>query len=61
MSKINLNVLRWIFRAWRYRLVIEKHEIQFMLNHLKLGYTAIDIGALKGAYNYWMAKYVGKE
>ena len=61
MSKLNLNVLRWIFRAWRYRLVIEKHEIQFMLNHLKLGYTAIDIGAHKGAYTYWMSKYVGKE
>ena len=61
MSKINLNVLRWIFRAWRYRLVVEKHEIQFMLNHLKLGYTAIDIGAHKGAYTYWMSKYVGNE
>ena len=32
-----------------------------MLNHLKLGYTAIDIGAHKGAYTYWMSKYVGNE
>ena len=61
MSKLNLNVIRWIFRAWRYRLVVEKYEIQFMLNHLKLGYTAVDIGAHKGAYTYWMSKYVGKE
>ena len=32
-----------------------------MLNHLKLGDTAIDIGAHKGAYTYWMSKYVGNE
>jgi len=58
-KKLNSNILQWIFRAWRYRLVIEKHEIKFMLNHLGPGNTAVDIGAHKGAYTYWMSKYVG--
>jgi FkbM family methyltransferase len=60
INKLNMDILRWIFRAWRYRLKIEKHEINFMLSHLKHGQAAIDIGAHKGAYTYWMAKYVGK-
>ena len=30
-----------------------------MLKHLKPGQTAIDIGAHKGAYTYWMSKYTG--
>ena len=60
-KKLNSNILQWIFRAWRYRLVIEKHEIKFMLNHLGPGNTAVDIGAHKGAYTYWMSKYVGEK
>ena len=60
VNKINLEILRWVFRAWRYRLKVEKQEINFMLNQLKPGQTAIDIGAHKGAYTYWMSKYVGQ-
>jgi len=60
VNKINLEILRWVFRAWRYRLKVEKQEISFMLKQLKPGQTAIDIGAHKGAYTYWMSKYVGK-
>jgi FkbM family methyltransferase len=60
VNKLNIDILRWIFRAWRYRLKVEKQEINFMLSHLKPGQTAIDIGAHKGAYTYWMSKYVGK-
>jgi|TARA_B100001971_G_scaffold141459_1_gene130667 predicted methyltransferase len=51
--------LRWILRAWRYRLVVERQEINFMLKYLKPGQTAVDIGAHKGAYTYWMSKYTG--
>ena len=58
-KKLSLNILRWIFRAWRYRLVVEKHEIKFMLDYLAPGNIAVDIGAHKGAYTYWMSKYVG--
>ena len=60
-KKLSLNILRWIFRAWRYRLVIEKHEIKFMLDYLAPGNIAVDIGAHKGAYTYWMSKYVGEK
>ena len=60
LNKINKDYLRWILRAWRYRLIIENQEINFMLTHLKPGQTAIDIGAHKGAYTYWMSRYTGK-
>ena len=60
LNKINKDYLRWILRAWRYRLIIENQEIKFMLTHLKPGQTAIDIGAHKGAYTYWMSRYTGK-
>lgn len=60
VNKLNRDILRWVFRAWRYRLKVEKQEINFMLSHLKPGQTAIDIGAHKGAYTYWMSKFVGK-
>tara|TARA_Y100000782_G_scaffold101964_1_gene118063 strand:- start:45 stop:188 length:144 start_codon:yes stop_codon:yes gene_type:complete len=45
VNKLNIDILRWVFRAWRYRLKVEKQEINFMLSHLKPGQTAIDIGA----------------
>ena len=61
VNKLNIDILRWVSRAWRYRLKVEKQEINFMLSHLKPGQTAIDIGAHKGAYTYWMSKYVGKD
>ena len=60
-NRINKDYLRWILRAWRYRLIVEKQEINFMLTHLKPGQTAIDIGAHKGAYTYWMSRYTGAD
>ena len=57
---IILDRLRWISRAWRYRLLIERNEIEFLINNLKPGQVAVDIGAHKGAYTYWMSKCVGK-
>ena len=56
---INKDFVRWIFRAWKYRLFIEKQEIKFLLNNLKPGQTVVDIGAYKGAYTYWMSKSIG--
>ena len=41
--------LKWIYRAWRYRLVNEKDEIAFVRRHLAAGDVALDIGAHKGA------------
>jgi FkbM family methyltransferase len=54
-----MDKLRWIYRAWRYRLKLEKQEITTLLSLLRPGDIAVDIGAHKGAYTYWMLKQVG--
>ena len=51
--------LRWIYRAWIYRLHVERQEIAFLRSHLSAGDTVVDVGAHKGAFTYWMAKRVG--
>ncbi len=51
--------LRWVYRAWRYRLKLERQEITSLLRLLNPGDIAVDIGAHKGAYTYWMLKRVG--
>ena len=50
----------FIHRAWRYRLRAEAGPIRFMLEHLRPGDTALDIGANKGTYSYWMSKLCGR-
>lgn len=52
--------LRFIFRAWRYRYRLDKNDIKFLLGNLKPGDIAVDVGAHKGGYSYWMHKAVGK-
>lgn len=54
-----LERLKWIYRAWRYRLKVEKDEIRFVLRCLRAGDVAVDIGAHKGGFTYWMEKRVG--
>jgi FkbM family methyltransferase len=49
-----------LFRAWRYRYRLDRAEIHCMLRHLKPGAVAVDIGAHKGGYSYWMLHAVGK-
>jgi FkbM family methyltransferase len=39
----------------------EKPEIRFLLDHIKPGDTAFDIGCHKGAYLYWMQKQTGRQ
>ena len=51
--------LSWFYRAWRYRLKVEKPEIRCLLDRIGAGQTLIDIGAHKGAYTYWMRRAVG--
>ena len=51
--------LRWIYRAYRYRYKLEKQEIRLLLDQLAPGDVAVDVGAHKGAYTYWMRKAVG--
>jgi FkbM family methyltransferase len=50
---------QWMYRAWRYRLRVERPEVLFMLRHLSPGQTAVDVGAHKGAFTYWMNRLVG--
>jgi FkbM family methyltransferase len=51
--------LRFIYRAWRYRLRLDTAEIARIRAHLRPGTTAFDIGAHKGGYAYWLARDVG--
>jgi FkbM family methyltransferase len=51
--------LRFLLRARRYRTRHDAAEIAFLRSVLGPGDTAIDIGAHKGGYTYWMARSVG--
>jgi len=51
--------LRFLHRAWGYRLRQERREIALLLKTLSPGDTAVDVGAHKGAYTWWMRKAVG--
>lgn len=51
---------RFLHRAWRYRLRSEKFGIAFLLSRDLRGRTAVDIGANRGIYSYWMSGCVGK-
>lgn len=53
--------LNWWYRAWRYRMHVERPGIQFVLQNLRPGDVAIDAGAHKGAFLYWMQRAVGPE
>ncbi len=48
-----------VHRAWRYRLRAERDEIRFLLGRDLEGRTAVDIGANRGVYCYWMHRKVG--
>jgi len=49
-----------MYRAGRYRLRHDPLEIALVRRIVRPGSVAIDIGAHKGAYTYWMAKGVGR-
>ena len=51
--------IKFIYRARRYRHLLDRPEIAFTLSNLRDNYCALDIGAHKGAYTYWMHKAVG--
>jgi len=54
-----LQNLKWVYRAWRYRYRLERTEIRLLMEHLSAGDCAVDVGAHKGAYTYWMRQAVG--
>jgi FkbM family methyltransferase len=46
-------------RAWRYRRRVDPDGIRWLLGALGPGDGAIDVGAHKGGYTYWMRRAVG--
>jgi FkbM family methyltransferase len=54
-----LDKLHMMHRFWRYRLLDERDSIEFLLGQNIINTTAIDIGANRGIYSYWMSKKVG--
>ena len=55
---IGRDAVRMLYRAWRYRWKLDREEIRFVRRNLAPGDTAVDIGAHKGAYAYWMHRAV---
>lgn len=51
--------LRYLYRAYRYRLRENSAELRFACQSLQEGQVACDIGCHKGAYTYWMRRRVG--
>jgi len=47
-------------RGWRYRTRVDPDEIRWMRSVLRRGDLAVDIGAYKGGYTYWMRHAVGE-
>ena len=47
-------------RARKYRHRLDPDEIGFMLGSVRSGQSAIDLGAHKGGYTYWLARAVGR-
>jgi FkbM family methyltransferase len=56
-----LERLHVLHRVWRFRFRVERDEVSFVMKNLAPGQTAVDIGAYKGSYTYWMRKAVGRE
>jgi FkbM family methyltransferase len=51
-------LLKYINRAFRYRYIVDPNEIKYISKNLNEGSIAVDIGAHKGGYLYWMKKSV---
>ncbi|MGD9635072.1 MAG: FkbM family methyltransferase [Pirellulales bacterium] len=51
--------LRYLYRAYRYRFRVDPAEMRFMRDRLRPGDLAVDVGCFKGAYTYWMQRWVG--
>lgn len=52
---------RFLYRAWGYRVRQDRDEISFLRKHLRRGDVAVDMGAHKGAYMWWMSRAVGSK
>jgi FkbM family methyltransferase len=52
---------RFLFRAFKARFRDQRAEIQAVLSSLQSGDRAVDVGAYKGSYLYWLRKAVGQQ
>lgn len=50
---------RFLYRAFKARYRDQRQEIQAVISSLQAGDIAVDVGANKGAYLYWLRKAVG--
>ena len=50
----------FVYRAWKARLRGERQEVAALRSALASGDVAVDVGAHKGAYTYWMRRAVGE-
>lgn len=53
--------LRLFYRAWRYRWKNDPAEIAYVRRNVRPNTIALDIGAHKGGYTYWIARSVGRQ
>ena len=60
-KKTMLERIKYWYRAVRYKHKLDKAEIRYILEKVKEGDIAVDIGAHKGAYLYWLQKKVGNK
>ena len=61
MAVKRLEAIRFLLRAWRYRLKVEAEEIRHIRRSVSSGDTVIDVGAHKGAFTYWLSRAVGPQ
>jgi FkbM family methyltransferase len=50
--------LRYLYRAMRYRLLVDPGELQFVRERVRAGQVAVDVGCHKGAYTFWLRRAV---
>jgi len=50
---------RFLWRAWKARLRDEREEIHALCSSIQDGEMAVDVGANKGSYLYWLSRAAG--
>lgn len=55
-----INKLKFLYRAYRYKYLIDTPEIKYLIANLSSGDIGVDIGSHKGGYLYWFRNRVGK-
>jgi FkbM family methyltransferase len=50
--------LRYLWRAFNYRVRVTPDELEFLSRTIRAGDTAVDIGCHKGGFLYWLRRYV---